>query len=85
MLVLGRRVGQRIVIGDGISLVVQRIQGGRVVLGIKAPRDVLILRGELRRKGGSRVNPPSQEAAAEPGVMPRSADSPGILGRRASV
>ncbi len=47
MLVLSRKVGEKIVIGDGITVTVQRVAGGRVSLAIEAPRDVRILRGEL--------------------------------------
>jgi carbon storage regulator len=47
MLILSRKVGERIVIGDGIEVVVQRVSGDRVTLGLAAPRDVKILRGEL--------------------------------------
>lgn len=49
MLVLTRRPGQSIVIGDGIELVVVRIEGDRVVLGIDAPREVRVVRSELLR------------------------------------
>lgn len=47
MLVLGRRVGERILIGNQIELVVTAISGNRVRLGVKAPREVPILRSEL--------------------------------------
>ncbi len=47
MLVLSRRVGERIQIDDQITVVVQRISGSRVTLGIEAPDDVKIIRGEL--------------------------------------
>jgi carbon storage regulator len=49
MLVLTRRPGQSILIGDGIELVVVRVEGDRVVLGIEAPRDVRVVRAELLR------------------------------------
>ncbi len=49
MLVLSRKVGQRIVIGDNITLVVNRVSGNRVTLGIEAPDDVHIMRGELEQ------------------------------------
>lgn len=49
MLVLTRRPGQSIVIGDGIELVVVRVEGDRVVLGIEAPRSVRVVRSELLR------------------------------------
>jgi carbon storage regulator len=47
MLVLSRKVGEMIMIGDGIAVVVNRISGNRVTLGIEAPDDVRIVRGEL--------------------------------------
>lgn len=49
MLVLSRKVGQRIVIGDNITVVVNRVAGNRVTLGIEAPDDVHIMRGELEK------------------------------------
>lgn len=47
MLVLSRKVGQTILIGDNISIQVLQVTGGAVRLGIEAPTDIRILRGEL--------------------------------------
>ena len=47
MLVLSRKVGERIQIGDDVQLVVLRSTGGRVRLGIDAPREVSIQRHEV--------------------------------------
>jgi carbon storage regulator len=47
MLVLSRKTGQKVMIGDGITLVVKRILGQRVTFGIEAPDTVRIVRGEL--------------------------------------
>ena len=47
MLVLSRKVGQRLVIDDSITIVINRIAGNRVQIGIEAPNDVQIMRGEL--------------------------------------
>jgi carbon storage regulator len=47
VLVLSRKVGQHLVIGGGIVVVVKRIAGHRVTLGIEAPGTVKIIRGEL--------------------------------------
>ncbi len=47
MLVLSRKVGQRLVIGGGITVIVKRIAGQRVTLGIEAPQTTKIIRGEL--------------------------------------
>jgi len=47
MLVLTRREGERIALGDDIVVTVVSIQGNKVRIGISAPDDVAIRRGEL--------------------------------------
>lgn len=47
MLVLSRKVGERIQIGDDMQLVVLKSKGGRVQLGIDAPPSVPIRRQEI--------------------------------------
>ena len=49
MLVLSRKIGEKVVSGDGIVVVVKRILGQRVTFGIEAPEAVRIVRGELPR------------------------------------
>lgn len=49
MLVLSRKIGEKVIIGDGITVVVKRILGQRVTFGIEAPETVRIVRGELPR------------------------------------
>lgn len=51
MLVLSRKEGEKLVIGDNITVVVSRVAGNRVTLGIEAPADVRIIRGELKPQG----------------------------------
>jgi carbon storage regulator len=51
MLVLSRKEGERIQIGDNITLVVSKVSGNRVTIGIEAPRDVKVVRGELGDAG----------------------------------
>jgi carbon storage regulator len=46
MLVLSRKAGEQIVIGDNIRVTVVKVHGGRVRLGIEAPKDVSINRQE---------------------------------------
>ena len=48
MLILTRRSNERIFIGDDIVLSILTIEGNRVKLGIDAPKDVSILREEIR-------------------------------------
>lgn len=47
MLVLSRRESQRIQLGDSIIVTVVRVSGDRVRLGIEAPSEIRVLRGEL--------------------------------------
>ncbi len=49
MLVLSRKEGEQLLIGDNIVLTINRISGNRVAIGIEAPREVRIVRGELER------------------------------------
>ena len=48
MLVLSRKVGERILIGDRISVTVVRIMNGGVRIGIEAPSDMTVIRQELK-------------------------------------
>ena len=50
MLILTRRVDERIFIGDDITLCVLDIEGNRVRLGLEAPKDVAILREEVQQR-----------------------------------
>ena len=47
MLVLSRKIGECIRIGEGVIVTVRETRGGRVRLAIEAQQDVLVLRGEL--------------------------------------
>lgn len=47
MLVLSRKVGEKVVINGNVTVEIVRIQGNRITIGIEAPSDVKILRGEL--------------------------------------
>ena len=47
MLVLTRKAGEKIKIGDNIILSILEIEGGGVKIGIDAPKDITILRMEI--------------------------------------
>lgn len=47
MLVITRKSGEEIVIGGNIRIMVVRVQGDKVRLGIVAPQEVKVLRAEL--------------------------------------
>ena len=49
MLVLSRKVGEKLVIDGNITVEVVKVQGNRITIGIQAPADVKVLRGELKQ------------------------------------
>jgi carbon storage regulator len=58
MLVLTRKIGEAIQIGEGVTVEVLEMRGGRVRLGITAPSDVGVHRSELLISStGDRVSP----------------------------
>lgn len=69
MLVLSRKRGESLVIGDRIRVSVQRIVGNRVTLGIEAPGDVHILRGELELDLSALSSSPGQANDAEDATL----------------
>ena len=62
MLVLSRKVGQRILLGDKIVITVVRVNGGGVRLGIEAPAELPVIREEMRDE----VNFPSARVTTPP-------------------
>ena len=63
MLVLSRKVGEKLVIDGNITVEVVRIQGNRITLGLVAPANVKILRGELNQ---NQLQSPSSEKVVRP-------------------
>lgn len=47
MLILTRRVGETLVVGDDITITVLGVKGNQVRIGIKAPQDVAVHREEI--------------------------------------
>ena len=48
MLVLSRKLGEKITIGDGIVVSVVKVSGNRVQIGVEAPSHIRIQREELQ-------------------------------------
>ena len=61
MLVLSRKTGARIVIGENIVVTVLSVCGNKVRLGVEAPRDLSVYREEIRR----RIQDASRQEAQE--------------------
>ena len=50
MLILGRKVGEKVKIGDNITISVCGVHGTQIRLGIDAPEDVIVHREEIYHK-----------------------------------
>ncbi|WP_438764189.1 carbon storage regulator CsrA [Kushneria sp. TE3] len=62
MLILTRRVGETLMVGDEITVTVLGVKGNQVRLGVNAPRDVSVHREEIyqriqHEKGDSENDP----------------------------
>ena len=49
MLVLSRKVGETIWIGEDVEIFISEVKGEQVKIGIRAPRSIEVVRGELRQ------------------------------------
>lgn len=47
MLVLSRKIGERILIEPGIEIAIVDVRGGKVRIGVEAPQDIRIHRSEI--------------------------------------
>jgi carbon storage regulator CsrA len=88
MLVLTRKLQERIQIGDNITITIVQVKGRSVRVGIEAPRDVRVVRAELPRdrakdaaaRSAASETPaaaarPAAAPSAERGPYPEGADS----------
>jgi carbon storage regulator len=50
MLVLSRKVGEKILIGDNISVTVVRVAQGMVRIGVEAPQNLPVVREEIKEQ-----------------------------------
>src|SRR5947209_3315167 len=88
MLVLSRKLGEKIFIGENICITVVDVDRGKIRLGIDAPRDVPIFRKELLPPDGASAEPMKSHASAslqEPEHIRQPLDSRHAEGRRLSV
>jgi carbon storage regulator len=67
MLILARRIGESIMIGDQVEISVVDIKGDQVKLGINAPSQVKVYRREVY----AAIQEENRAAAAAPGALPR--------------
>jgi carbon storage regulator len=67
MLILTRRVGESLMIGDNVNVTVLGIRGNQVRIGVNAPKDVSVHREEIyeriqQEKSGGNTSEPDDEA-----------------------
>ncbi|MGA2034107.1 MAG: carbon storage regulator CsrA [Thermoguttaceae bacterium] len=63
MLVLSRKLGEAIVIGNGVTVTVLAVENGRVKLGCHAPAEVPIHRQEVQKRIAMDEFPPALACA----------------------
>ncbi|MEJ2515077.1 MAG: carbon storage regulator CsrA [Gammaproteobacteria bacterium] len=70
MLILTRRVGETVIIGDEVQVTVLGVKGNQVRLGVTAPKDVAVHRSEIY----DRIR--KERAGAEPEISDESSSPP---------
>lgn len=74
MLVLTRKADEQILIGDEIKITLVRVRGNSVRIGIDAPKNIRVVRGELAARDASEASDPlvtREEVFARPEAQPK--------------
>lgn len=69
MLVITRKTGEVVHVGDDVTITVVECQGNRVRLGIAAPRDKVVLRGELVARDARNKDARDKEGSDDGGTQ----------------
>ncbi len=71
MLILTRRVGETLMIGDSVTVTILGVKGNQVRVGITAPKDVAVHREEIFQRIGREAAAPGQEQATDESGLPQ--------------
>ena len=61
MLILTRRVGESLMVGDDVTITVLGVKGNQVRIGVNAPKDVAVHREEIYSKIQDEDDEPGEE------------------------
>ncbi|MDR2132904.1 MAG: carbon storage regulator [Clostridiales Family XIII bacterium] len=65
MLVISRKAGEKLRVGDSVTFTILSVNGDKVAVGIDAPREISILRGELIETIESNLESSARELKVE--------------------
>ena len=65
MLILTRRIGEKIMLGDDIEVVVLGVNGNQVKIGINAPNDIAVHREEIYHRIKNEAEQPCTQSAGQ--------------------
>ena len=67
MLILTRRVGEKVMVGDDVKLIILGVKGNQVRVGIEAPKNIAVHREEIYERIKREQQSQPEDEAQQPG------------------